>query len=113
MSVTVEGLIERDARYYRSTGDRALVVVQVHAAFGHPFEASVDFGASLNDHAFAERTARTIRKGMVARIDANSITHRADHGNAVYVLGGGDLAVVVHGDGGPMVDITQLAQMVR
>lgn len=111
MSVTVEGLIERDARYYRSTGDRALVVVQVHAAFGHPFEASVDFGPSENDHAFAERTARTIRKGMTARIDAGSIAHRTDHGHAAYVLGGGSLGVVVHGE--KSVDITLLAQMKR
>jgi hypothetical protein len=84
MSITITGLIERDARYARRLDGSAVVVVAVHACFGHPFEATVEFH---DDHVRADNTARRIRRGMTATVTADSVGHRLDHGSAAYQLG--------------------------
>jgi hypothetical protein len=87
MSITVTGLIERDARYYRGMGDHAIVAIEVHAAIGHPFEVQVRFGVRAEDHARAERAARRVRRGSTAVVTGDSLGHRLDHATAAYQLG--------------------------
>lgn len=86
MTIRIEGALDRDARYYRTTKGRALVVMHVRVGECFPIEVAYDMGESPEAHMAAQIAAQAKRRGALLAAEGRRIQPRTDHGEAVLVL---------------------------
>lgn len=86
MSITIEGVLARDAEKY-STGPRgASVRLLVNSGAGNPFEYFHFVGETPDDHINAGALANGMRRGERVQIVANFVEQNVDHGEARFVV---------------------------
>ena len=89
MSITIEGVLDRDAGALVVGRElSAAVRLTIDAGRGLPFEATHVVGAGPEAHINARGLAFPMRKGMRFSATADSIELRADHGERVLVMRG-------------------------
>lgn len=87
MSVTVEGVLVRDAVSATFGADIAAVIVfLIDPGKGKPFEIRYRIGTTAESHINAENIARGMRKGAYALATSAFIETRIDHGEAVFCM---------------------------
>ncbi len=89
MSITIEGVLDRDA-VALVVGRELAAAVRLTVAVGKglPFEATHVVGTEPAAHINADSLARPMRRGMKFVATADSVDLRADHAERVYVLRG-------------------------
>lgn len=87
MSITVEGVLKRDARYGRRGMHDAVVTLCIDTGTQClPFEAHVRIGDKPDDHAQAQALAALHRRGAMVRVVCERIDRIDDHGEARYSM---------------------------
>lgn len=87
MSISVEGTLLHDAQFALVGCDsHAVVILQIDAGVGLPFEVRHVYGTTPEQHLKAERVARGLKRFSFAAATSNELAVRRDHGDACYVM---------------------------
>lgn len=86
MSITIDGHLERDALAGSTLASEAVIVLQVRAGSGWPFEVKHVVGTTAEAHIRAQDLARGMRRGAHCAATGEQVTPRNDHGFAVLGL---------------------------